>query len=125
MLVLDATGSSDSGRSETPMDQITRGVSGRRQLVNGLADYDQNGLSDPVAVLKAPIADSYVAGFQQGRATGSLTVTTSDAEAHPLIAASAASFNVSYYRINSSQVFVLQTDNTADISGYLLQQFFP
>ncbi len=96
------------------------------QIVSGLADYDQNGLSDPVAVLQAPIAGSYVADPHQGRATGSLTVNTpSDAGAYPLISGSPGSFKVSYYRINGSQAFVIQTDNTADISGYLLQQIFP
>lgn len=92
---------------------------GLGHILNGLVDYDQNDLSNPIASLKAPLAGTYVADSHQGRATGSLTVTT------PFISRSAASFNVSYYRINSSQAFVMQTDTSGETNGYLVQQLFP
>jgi hypothetical protein len=93
----------------------------------GLADYDQSDSSSPVAVLGASVTGSFVADtHNQGRATGSITVPTpSTAGAYPFISAATPSFNVSYYRISSSQSFVLQTDTSASISGFLIQQVLP
>ena len=95
--------------------------------LSGLADYDQSDSSSPVAVLGASVTGSFVADTQnQGRATGSITIPTpSTAAAYPFISAAAPSFNVSYYRINGSQAFVLQTDTSASISGFLIQQLLP
>ena len=89
----------------------------------GLADYDQSDSSNPVAVLGAPVTGSFVEDpLNQGRATGSITIPTpSTAGAYPLISAAAPSFNVAYYRINSSQAFMLQTDTSASISGFVIQ----
>jgi hypothetical protein len=93
----------------------------------GLADYDQSDSSSPVAVLGASVTGSFVADPQnQGRATGSITIPIpSTAGTYPFISAATPSFNVAYYRINSSQAFVLQTDTSAISSGFLIQQLLP
>jgi hypothetical protein len=93
----------------------------------GLADYDQSDPSDPVAVFGAPVTGSFVEDFlNQGRATGSISIPTpSTAGAYPFISPAAPSFNVTYYRINSLQAFVLQTDTSASSSGFLIQQLLP
>jgi len=93
----------------------------------GLADYDQSDSSNPVAVLGASVTGSFVADtLNQGRATGSITIPTpSTAGAYPFISAATSSFNVAYYRINSSQTFMLQTDTSASISGFVIQQLLP
>jgi hypothetical protein len=93
----------------------------------GLADYDGSAPAAPVAVLGASVTGSFVDDpLNQERATGNITIPTpSTAGAYPFISAAAPSFNVSYYRINSSQVFVLQTDTSASSSGFLIQQLLP
>jgi hypothetical protein len=93
----------------------------------GLADYDQSDSSNPVAVLGAPVTGSFVEDpLNQGRATGSITIPTpSTTGAYPFISLAAPSFNVAYYQINSSQAFVLQTDTSASISGFAIQQLLP
>jgi hypothetical protein len=95
--------------------------------LSGLVDYDQSDSSNPVAVLGASIAGSFVEDtLNEGRATGSITISTpSTAGAYPFISPASPSFNVAYYRINSSQAFVLQTDASASSSGFLLQQLLP
>jgi hypothetical protein len=92
----------------------------------GLADYDQNS-SSPVAVLGASVTGSFVEDtLNQGRATGSIAIPTpSAAGAYPFISPAAPSFNVAYYRINSSQAFVLQSDTSANSSGFAIQQLLP
>jgi hypothetical protein len=94
---------------------------------SGFADYDQSDSSSPVEVVGASVTGSFVEdSLNQGRATGSITIPTpSSAGAYPFISAAAASFNVTYYRINSSQAFVLQADTSATSSGFLLQQLLP
>jgi hypothetical protein len=93
----------------------------------GLADYDQSDSSNPVAVPGVPVTGSFVEDpLNQGRATGSITIPTpSTTGAYPFISPAAPSFNVAYYRINNSQAFVLQTDTSANISGFLIQQLLP
>jgi hypothetical protein len=92
--------------------------------LSGLVDYDQSDPSNPAAVLGAPITGSWVADtFNQGRATGSVTIVTpSSTGVYPFIP---STFNVTYYRINSSQAFVLQTDASASSSGFIFQQLLP
>ena len=99
---------------------------GSAHFVNGSADYDQSDSSSPVPVLDASIAGSFVSDTSNpGRLTGSFTIPTpATAGAYPFISASAPSFNVSHYQINGSQTFVLQTDSSANISGYLIRQLF-
>jgi hypothetical protein len=93
----------------------------------GLADYDQSDSSNPVAVLGATVTGSFIDDtVNLGRATGTITIPApSTAGTYPFISAAAPSFNVAYYRINSSQAFVLQTDTSASSSGFLIQQLLP
>jgi hypothetical protein len=95
--------------------------------LSGSADYDGSALATPIAVLDASVTGSFVADtLNQGRATGMITIPTpSTAGAYPFISAAAPSFNVAYYRISSSQAFVLQTDTSAGSSGFLIQQLLP
>jgi hypothetical protein len=116
--------------SLTPTSELDLvGVVGSYGLghLSGLVDYDQSDPSNPVPVLGASITGSLVEDtLNQGRAIGSVTISTpSAAGAYPFISSAGPSFNVTYYRINSSQAFVLQTDASAISSGFLLQQLLP
>jgi hypothetical protein len=98
---------------------------GAGQLADGVADYDKNGSVGPVR-------DASVTGVfstdkeNPGRLTGSMTVATPGLEAaYPFISSSATTFQVSYYQISGSQAFVIQTDSSANVSGYLIQQLLP
>jgi hypothetical protein len=93
----------------------------------GLADYDGSDSSTAVAVLGASVTGSFIEDtLNQGRATGSITIPTpSTPGAYPFISPAAPSFNVAYYRINSSQAFVSQTDTSASASGFVIQQLLP
>jgi len=116
--------------SSTPtseLDLVGVVLSDNLAHLSGLVDYDQSDSSSPVAVLGASITGSFVEDtLNQGRATGSVTISTpSTAGAYPFIPPAGPSFIVAYYRINSSQVFVLQTDASASSSGLLFQQLLP
>jgi hypothetical protein len=95
--------------------------------LSGSADYDGSASATPIAVLDASVTGSFVADpLNQGRATGTFTIPTpSSAGAYPFISSAAPSFNVTYYRINSSQAFVLETDTSASTSGFVIQQLLP
>jgi len=95
--------------------------------LSGLVDYDDSDSSAPGAVLGASITGTFVEDtLDQGRATGSITIRTpSTAGAYPFIPGAAPELEVSFYRINSSQAFVLQTDTSASSSGFLIQQLLP
>jgi hypothetical protein len=95
--------------------------------LSGPADYDGSDPSDPGAVLGAAVTGSFVADpLNQRRAKGSITIPTpSTVGAYPFISSAASSFNVTYYRINSSQGFVLQSDTSASTSGFVIQQLLP
>jgi hypothetical protein len=95
--------------------------------LSGLADYDQSDSSNPVAVLGASVTGSFADDtLNQGRATGSISIPIpSTAGAYPFISPAAPSFSVTYYRINNSQAFVLQSDTSASSSGFLIQQLLP
>jgi len=93
---------------------------------NGLADYDKNDSANP-AILPVPGA-SFAGTFaadttNSGRFTGSFTVTPRQAGAYPLFQRRPS--NVSFYQASGSQAFVIQTDSSANVSGYLLQQQLP
>lgn len=116
--------------SSTPtseLDLVGVVLSDNLAHLSGLVDYDQSDSSSPVAVLGASITGSFVEDtLNQGRATGSVTISTpSTAGAYPFIPPAGPSFIVAYYRINSSQVFVLQADASASSSGLLFQQLLP
>ena len=116
--------------SSTPtneLDLVGFALSDGLAHLSGLVDYDQSDSSNPVAVLGASITGSFAEDtLNQGRATGSVMISTpSTAGAYPFISPAGPSFNVAYYRINSSQAFVLQTDASASSSGLLFQQLLP
>jgi hypothetical protein len=98
---------------------------GAGQLTDGVANYDQNGSVGPVR--DAPVTGVFSLDNENpGRFTGSMTVTTpSLVGAYPFISSSATTFHVSYYQITASQGFVIQTDSSANVSGYLIQQLLP
>ena len=98
---------------------------GAGQLADGLADYDQDGSVGPVR--DAPLTGVFSTDKENpGRLTGSMTVATPGLEAaYPFISSSATTFQVSYYQIYGSQAFVIQTDSSAKVSGYLIQQLLP
>ena len=116
--------------SSTPtgeLDLVGVVLSDNLAHLSGLVDYDQSDSSNPVAVLGASITGSFAEDTSnQGRATGSVMILTpTTAGAYPFISPAGPSFNVAYYRINSSQAFVLQTDASASSSGLLFQQLLP
>jgi len=98
---------------------------GAGQLTDGVANYDQNGSVGPVR--DAPVTGVFSPDDgNPGRLTGSMTVTTpSQVGAYSFISSSATTFHVSYYQITASQGFVIQTDSSANVSGYLIQQLLP
>jgi hypothetical protein len=123
---LQLTNPINSSTPTSELDLVGVVLSDNLAHLSGLADYDQSVSSNPGAVLGAPITGSFEDTPNQGRATGSVTISTpSTAGAYPFISPAGPSFNVAYYRINSSQAFVLQTDASASSSGLLFQQLLP
>lgn len=124
---LQLTNAITSSTPTSEVDLVGVALSDGLAHLSGLVDYDQSDPSNPVAVLSASLTGSFVEDpLNQGRATGSVTISTpSTAGAYPFISSAGPSFNVTYYRINSSQAFVLQTDASASSSGFLLQQLLP
>jgi len=114
--------------SSTPNELDLVGVvtsDGSGKFINGAADYDQSNSASPATVSGAPFTGSFAAdGANPGRFTGSFSIPT-PMSGYPFIPPSATTLNVSFYQANSSQAFVIQTDNTANISGYLVQQRLP
>ena len=100
---------------------------GSGSFVSGLADYDRDGSSSSVAVLNASVTGDFARDTSNVRHyTGSITIPTpTSAGAYTFIPSSAATFSVSYYRISATETFVLQTDSSANSSGFLLFQLFP
>ena len=100
---------------------------GSGSFVSGLADYDRDGSSSSVAVLNASVTGDFARDTSNVRHyTGSITIPTpTSAGAYPFIPSSAATFSVSYYRISATETFVLQTDSSANSSGFLFFQLFP
>jgi len=98
---------------------------GAGQLADGVADYDQDGSVGPVR--DASVTGVYSTDNENpGRLTGSMTVPTPGVQAaYPFISNSATTFHVSYYQIDGSRAFVIQTDSSANVSGYLIQQLLP
>jgi hypothetical protein len=64
-----------------------------------------------------------------GRSTGTITVGLPAGAASPYSfipgATTPTTFNVSAYQANSSQAFVVETDNKANIAGRMVQQVLP
>jgi hypothetical protein len=113
-----------TGTNESDLVGLVTG-DGTGQLSDGVANYDKNGSGGPVR--DAPVTGgSSTDNENPGRLTGSMTVPTPGlATAYPFISSSATTFQVSYYQINGSLAFVIQTDSSANVSGYLIQQLLP
>jgi hypothetical protein len=124
---LQLTNPTTSSTPTSELDLVGFALSDGLAHLSGLVDYDQSDSSNPVAVLGASITGSFAEDtLNQGRATGSVKISTpTTAGAYPFISPAGPSFNVAYYRINSSQAFVLQTDASASSSGLLFQQLLP
>ena len=91
---------------------------GSGNLSKGVADYDQS--NSPNAV--APFIGTFAAdAANPGRFTGSFNIPTPTG-GYPFIPPSVTTLNVSFYQVNGTQILLIQTDNTANISGYLIQQ---
>lgn len=98
---------------------------GSGKFVNGLADYDQSNSVNPMTVTGAPFTGSFMMdSANAGRFTGSFSIPMPTG-GYPFIPPSATSLNISIYQASDSQALVIQTDNTANISGYLVQQRLP
>jgi hypothetical protein len=94
---------------------------GSGNLTNGVADYDQS--TSPNAA--GPFTGTFAAdAAHTGRFTGSFNIPT-PASGYPFIPPSVTTFNFSFYQASDTQILLIQTDNTANVSGYLLQQRLP
>jgi hypothetical protein len=124
---LQRTNTITTSRTTNEVDLVGLVAVDGAETLFGLADYDQSDSSNPVAVLGATVTVSFVQDpLNQGRATGSISIPIPSATgAYPFISPVAPSFSVTYYRINNSQAFVLQTDTSASSSGFLIQQLLP
>jgi hypothetical protein len=98
---------------------------GSGKFINGAADYDQSNTTSPATISGAPFTGTFAAdSANPGRFTGSFSIPT-PMTGYPFIPPSVTTLNVSFYQANGSQAFVIQTDSTANISGYLVQQLLP
>ena len=94
---------------------------GSGNLTNGAADYDQSTSPNTAG----PFTGTFAAdAANPGRFTGSLSLPT-PAGGYPFIPPSVTTFNVSFYEVSGTQVLLIQTDSTANASGYLFQQRLP
>jgi len=95
----------------------------------GTADYGQNGgHAPPNAVIGNTLSGTFAAdSVNPGHFTGSYTLASDAANPlwFPYISPTISTFSVSYYQASSSQALVIQTDMSADVWGYLLQQQLP
>ena len=115
--------------ASTPNELDLAGVvtsDGSGKFINGVTDYDQSDSINPAnTVSGAPFTGNYAAdSANPGRFTGSFSIPT-PMGGYPFIPTSVTTFNVSLYQASGSQALVIQTDNTANISGYLVQQRLP
>jgi hypothetical protein len=89
-----------------------------------LADYDQDS-AVPAPVIGAPFTGTYTAdSTNAGHFNGTFSIPAPTG-GFPFIPPSVTTLNVSFYQASGSQALVIQTDNTANISGYLIQQRLP
>jgi hypothetical protein len=94
---------------------------GSGNLSNGAADYNQDNSPSTVG----PFTGTFAADTANpGRFTGSFSIPTPPG-GYPFIPPSVTTFNVSFYQVSGTQILLIQTDNTANISGYLFQQRLP
>jgi hypothetical protein len=114
----------NSTAASTPNELDLVGVvtgDGSGNLINGVADFDQSTSANTVG----PFTGTFAAdAANPGRFTGNFNIPTPTA-GYPFIPPSVTTFNISFYQASSTQVLLIQTDNTANVSGYLLQQRLP
>jgi len=110
--------------ASTPNELDLVGVAtsdGSGNLTKGVADYDQS--TSPNA--GGPFTGTFAAdAAHTGRFTGSFNIPT-PAGGYSFIPPSVTTFNVSFYQASDTQILLIQTDNSANVSGYLLQQRLP
>ena len=110
--------------ASTPNELDLVGVAtsdGSGNLTKGVADYDQS--TSPNA--GGPFTGTFAAdAAHTGRFTGSFNIAT-PAGGYSFIPPSVTTFNVSFYQASDTQILLIQTDNSANVSGYLLQQRLP
>lgn len=94
---------------------------GSGNLTNGAADYDQSNSANSAGPFTGTLAAD---SAHPGHFTGSFNIPTPSG-GYPLIPPSVTIFNVSVYAVSGTQLLVIQTDNTANVSGYLFQQRLP
>jgi hypothetical protein len=95
---------------------------GSGKMTNGAADYNQSSNSQNAA---GPFTGTLAAdSAHPGHFTGNFTIPTPSG-GYPFISQSVTAFNVSFYAVSGTQLLVIQTDNAANISGYLFQQNIP
>lgn len=96
-------------------------------FTNGLADYDENISFSAVPIHGASFTGTFAADVANpGRLTGAISIPVpSSAGAYSFISPATTSFNVSYYQISPTHAFVVQTDTSATITGFLFRQLFP
>jgi hypothetical protein len=94
---------------------------GSGNLTNGAADYDQSNSPNAAGPFTGTLAAD---SGNPGHFTGGFNAPTPSG-GYPFIPPSVTAFNVSFYAVNGTQLLVIQTDNTANISGYLFQQRLP
>ena len=98
---------------------------GSGKFINGMADYDRSNSTNPVTVSGASFTGSFAAdSVNPGRFTGSFSIPT-PMGGYPFVPPTVTTLNVSFYQASGSQAFVIQTDTTANISGFLVQQRLP
>ena len=94
---------------------------GSGNLTNGAADYDQSNSQNAAGPFTGTLAAD---GANPGRFTGSFNIPTPSG-GYPFIPPSVTTLNVSFYAVSGTQLLVIQTNNTANVSGYLFQQRLP
>ena len=95
---------------------------GSTKLNNGMADFDQDGFT---TVSGAPFTGTFAAdSANAGHFTGTFSIPAPTG-GYTFIPPAVAMFNVSFYQASGSQALVIQTDTTANVSGYLIQQRLP
>jgi len=101
---------------------------------SNLADYDEVNLSilgiPDNPMLGGPLSGTFsMDSGHSGRATGTLTVGAPGSAVNPYAfipgAAAPVTLDVAIYQVSSTESFIVETDNKANVNGYLVQQQLP
>ncbi|HUC52823.1 MAG TPA: hypothetical protein VMR90_02175 [Candidatus Cybelea sp.] len=137
LLGLNALNLENAIVAPSPREVVLAGVftsDGVSSFTNGLADYDWDDATTPTStvILQTPFTGSYAAdSANNGHFTGTFNIPTPAANppalttTYPFILPSTNIFSVSIYQASGSQAFIVQTDATANVSGFLIQQQLP